>query len=304
PNHDRIDHNHFGHRPPLGKNGGETMRVGYSFQSMKDSSSLVEQNLFDRCDGELEIISSKSCNNVYRNNTFLDCAGMLTLRHGNGCTVEGNFIIAHHKKGSGGIRVIGEDHTLVNNYIDGVEKGGFWITSGIPNSPLNGYFQARRCVIAFNTVVDSRGPCLELDAGMNTSNRSLRPRDITIANNVLSPGEGGSLLKGTEGEDFKWLGNLTQTSAAKHTGIKSADLKLDRGKDGLLRPATDSPVRAAAQGDFANVKTDIDGQDRAPRADVGCDQDSDAPMKYRPLTSADVGPSWLDRSATAVKDAK
>jgi len=32
PNEARIDHNHFGPRPPLGKNGGETIRVGYSGQ--------------------------------------------------------------------------------------------------------------------------------------------------------------------------------------------------------------------------------------------------------------------------------
>src|SRR5690242_4617350 len=30
PNNDHIDHNHFGHRPPLGRNGGETIRLGYS----------------------------------------------------------------------------------------------------------------------------------------------------------------------------------------------------------------------------------------------------------------------------------
>jgi len=160
-NHHRLDHNHFGHRPPLNRNGGETIRVGYSHQSMTNSGTLVEQNLFNRCDGEIEIISSKSCENVFRGNTFLDCAGMLTLRHGNRCVVDGNFFIGHHKPGSGGIRVIGENHTLINNYIDGVEKGGFWITSGISNSELKGYFQARHCVIAFNTVVDSRGPALE-----------------------------------------------------------------------------------------------------------------------------------------------
>jgi poly(beta-D-mannuronate) lyase len=185
PNHHRIDHNLFAHRPPLGRNGGETMRVGYSHQSMNNSGTVVEDNLFDRCDGEIEIISSKSCENIYRRNTFLDCAGMLTLRHGNRCTVEGNFFLAHHKRGSGGIRVIGEDHTIVNNYIDGVEKGAFWITSGIPDSPLKGYFRARGCLIAFNTVVDSAGPYLDLAAGLGTSNRSLKPENITIANNVF-----------------------------------------------------------------------------------------------------------------------
>jgi len=91
-NHHQIDQNHFGPRPPLGRNGGETMRVGYSWQSMNSSRTLVEHNLFDRCDGEIEIISSKSCENTYRYNTFLDCAGMLTLR---------NSIVAGNLQGFG-----------------------------------------------------------------------------------------------------------------------------------------------------------------------------------------------------------
>ena len=166
PNHDHVDHNDFGPRPPLGQNGGETMRVGYSFQSMYSSGALVEQNLYDRCDGEIEIISSKSCDNIYRNNTFLNCAGMLTLRHGNRATIDGNFFIGNHKRGSGGIRVIGEDHVITNNYIEGVQNGAFWITSGIQDSPLKGYFRAQRCLIGFNTIVDCKGPDIQLDAGM------------------------------------------------------------------------------------------------------------------------------------------
>src|SRR5256885_1452512 len=101
--------------PPLGKNGGEPIRVGYSFQSMFSSKTTVEKNLFERCDGELEIISNKSCDNVYRNNTFLQCAGFFTLRHGNRCTVDGNYFLGKGKKGSGGVRIIGEDHAVTNN---------------------------------------------------------------------------------------------------------------------------------------------------------------------------------------------
>ncbi|MBL9209363.1 MAG: polysaccharide lyase 6 family protein, partial [Opitutaceae bacterium] len=78
PNYHQIDSNHFGYRPPLGRNGGETMRIGYSHQSMSNSRTTVERNLFEQCDGEIEIISSKSGENVYRGNTFRACAGMLT----------------------------------------------------------------------------------------------------------------------------------------------------------------------------------------------------------------------------------
>jgi poly(beta-D-mannuronate) lyase len=294
PNHHRLDHNHFGHRPPLGRNGGETIRVGYSHQSMSVSGTVVENNLFDRCDGELEIISSKSCENIYRANTFLECAGTLTLRHGNRCRVEANFFLGQHKRGSGGIRVIGDDHHVINNYIDGVENGGIWITSGIPDSELKGYFQARRCVIAFNTVVDSRGPCLELDAGFGTSRRSLRPEKITVANNLFSPGEDGRLFKGTEGEGWIWQGNVTAGVAADHTGVRSVGAVLARVADDLWRPTEAGGVRGVSTEVLAAVKTDIDGQLRTDPPDAGCDQQSSLPVTNRPLTAKGVGPSWLD----------
>jgi len=301
PNRHRIDHNHFGSRPPLGRNGGETIRVGYSWQSMTNSGTIVEQNLFDRCDGELEIVSNKSCDNVYRGNTFLDCAGMFTLRHGNRCRVEGNFFFGHHKRGSGGIRVIGEDHVIVNNYIDGVEEGAFRVTSGILDSPLVGYFRARNCLIAFNTVVDSAGPIIELAAGLGTSRRTLLPENITIANNVFSLPQRATLLKGKEGDGFKWQGNVawagTNSEAiGPRAGVRVADPKLVLGNDHLWRPAEDSPLRGRAEGNFWEIKTDIDGQKRQNAFDVGCDQIATTPVRNQPLTARDVGPSWMSRT--------
>lgn len=299
PNHHRIDHNHFGPRPPLGKNGGETIRIGYSHQSMRNSGTIVEHNLFDRCDGEIEIISNKSCENIYRYNTFLDCAGTMTLRHGNRCTVDGNFFIGHHKQGSGSIRIIGEEHTITNNYIDGVDRGGFWITAGVPDSPLNGYFQARKVLIAFNTVVDSQGPYLDLDAGIGTSNRSLRPEEITIANNLFVVPAKGTLLKGTEGKGFHWADNVAfnpeTASIVNHQGITLLDPRLERGNDGLWRPSADSPTRKMTKNAF-DVKRDIDGQARIAPFDVGCDQASSHPVINRPVKPNDVGPSWMNRA--------
>lgn len=293
PNHHRIDRNHFGHRPPLRRNGGETIRVGYSHQSMKSSGTVVESNLFERCDGELEIISNKSCDNIYRANTFLKCAGMLTLRHGNRCVVEANYFLGYHTKGSGGIRVIGDDHKIVNNYIDGVELGAFWITSGIENSPLVGYFQARNCVIAFNTVVDTQGPGILLDAGIGTSRRTLRPENIQIANNLFSMRDGAPLLEGTEGAKFAWSGNIAtrEQPGTASDRFRILDLMLERSKTGIWKPAQNSPLRGTAEDKF-RIDSDIEGQPREGALTAGCDEYSSQPVTSLPLKVGDVGPSW------------
>jgi poly(beta-D-mannuronate) lyase len=292
PNYHRIDHNHFGVRSPLGQNGGETIRIGYSHQSMSNSRTTVEHNLFERCDGEIEIISSKSCENTYRSNTFRECDGMLTLRHGNRNIVDGNFFLGGRKPNSGGIRVIGEDHVVINNYIEGVMKGGVWITCGVPNSALHQYYQVKRALIAFNTIVDSAGPYLDLAAGLGGANRTLKPEAITVANNVFVLGDGGTLLQGDEGENWQWLGNLASNSPRVHEGIRVLDPKLERARDGLFRPATDSPARQSAEGDFSSVTADVDGQPRTGRKNAGCDETSDAVVLARPLTAAEVGPAW------------
>nr|WP_317039202.1 polysaccharide lyase 6 family protein [Polaribacter atrinae] len=89
-NNHRIDNNFFGTRPDLGKNGGETIRIGTSTNSKKSSKTLVERNVFANCDGEIEIISNKSGDNIYRDNLFIGSQGALTLRHGDNALVERN----------------------------------------------------------------------------------------------------------------------------------------------------------------------------------------------------------------------
>lgn len=300
PNGHRIDHNHFGHRPPLGRNGGETIRVGYSFQQTNNSRTLVERNLFERCDGEIEIISSKSCENVYRGNTFLDCAGFLTLRHGDRCVVDSNFFLGKGKRGSGGVRVIGVGHVVTNNYIEGVREGGFRLTAGMIDPKPVEYVEARDCVIAFNTFVDSRGPAIDLSAGLGGERRRMVPRHNTVLNNVFVLND-GPLLVGREGEEYRWAGNVAHSPAAategvKREGIRWIDPALERAKDAMLRPTTASPLRGAASEALTRIASDIDGQPRGERTDVGCDHVSDAPATNRPLTPMDVGPSWMRRA--------
>jgi poly(beta-D-mannuronate) lyase len=151
-----LHHNHFGPRPRLGKNGGETLRIGDSESSMQTAGCLIEANFFHRCNGETECISNKSCGNIYRANTFFEVAGTLTLRHGNGCLVEKNVFLGNQQKQTGGIRVIGEDHQVLDNHLQDLEGDGFrtaiTLVNGIPDSPLNGYWQVKNTLIRGNAI--------------------------------------------------------------------------------------------------------------------------------------------------------
>ena len=297
PNNDVVEFNHFGPRAELGENGGETIRIGYSHQATNNSRATVQQNFFDRCDGEIEIVSNKSSENVYRANTFFECAGMLTLRQGNRCVVDGNIFIGNEKEGSGGVRIVGEDHVVTNNYVEGATRGGFWLTAGVPNSPPTGYVRAKNALIAFNTIVDSSGPYFDLDSGIGTSKRTELPENITIADNLLVSTKGEIKFRTREKSNYKWVGNLASATSkdAPADAVKVAELTMKRDADGLLRPQTDSPARGAAQGEFAHPKTDIDGQPRPDKTDVGCDQISEAPVVYKRLNATSTGPQWMER---------
>jgi poly(beta-D-mannuronate) lyase len=293
-----VDHNYFGNRPEGDGNGFETIRIGTSTYSMQNARVTVEYNLFEKCDGEIEMVSNKSCENIYRFNTFRESAACLTLRHGNRCLVEGNFFLGGKKAKSGGVRVIGEDHTVINNYFEGTmgRVGGtitLWV--GVPNSELNGYFQIKKALIAFNTVVNNSGPCILLDAGVGERDRTLLPEGVVIANNILyNTVTKDPLIKGTKGDDIQFEGNIGYGSALGYDvpeGLLKADPDMSRGKDGLLHPSS-SAVRGSAAGNYPVVKIDIDGQARGDKKDVGCDQQSDAPVVNVPLTAADVGVSW------------
>ncbi len=295
PNRHRIDFNHFGPRPPLGRNGGETIRVGYSFQSMYESGTVVERNLFERCDGEIEIISSKSGGNVYRGNTFRECAGMLTLRHGDRNVVDGNYFFGGGKKGSGGIRIIGEDHVVTNNYIEGVDRGAFWITAGVPNSEPHQYVTAKRALIAFNTVVDSAGPYLDLAAGLGSAGRTLKPAGIVVAKNLFRLGDRGALVAGEEGDGWVWQGNAVHEASGSHAGIRQRQLTFNRDASGMLRLTSVVPPERVSLGSFPRVEFDIDGDPRGSSPASGCDEPSTSHPILHPLMSEHVGPPWRIR---------
>lgn len=186
----QIDRNVFGPRPRLGQNGGETIRIGDSKTSMLDGDCLIEKNLFERCNGEAECISNKSCRNTYRENTFVEVAGTLTLRHGNHCRVQHNVFLGNGIKETGGIRVIGEDHVVENNFLSGLTgddaRSAITLMMGVPNSPLNRYSQVKRSTIRGNVLVDCKHSLL---IGLSDDSKATLPPIQTafIDNQFISP---------------------------------------------------------------------------------------------------------------------
>lgn len=304
PDYHEIDANYFGERPlpvnPADPNGFETIRIGTSTDSLTNSFTTVENNLFERTNGEIEAISNKSGSNIYRYNTFREVVATLTLRHGNDTLVEGNFFLGNNASNSGAIRVIGERQTIINNYIANVDDragGAISISAGVPNSALNEYFQVKDAIIAHNTIVNVGGPAMTFDDGLGSSGRTLLAQNVTVANNLFRS-SGPAIFEGNEGAGWTWQGNLafggSLGPAAGHPGITVADPHLQLGQDGLWRPGPLSPAINGGAGDFSSlISSDMDGQPRIGIYDIGADEASTATIVRKPLTAADVGPSWL-----------
>ena len=162
-NYHKINNNHFGPRPPKGGPSAETIQLGNASTSMTPSHTLVQNNLFDRCNGEVEVISSKTNNNEFRNNVFYKSEGSLVTRHGNYCIVDGNYFIGDKDSPHvGGIRLIGTGHWVTNNYFFNLRgeifRGPLAIMNGIRRPAINRYIQVTDAVVAYNTWVNCRSP--------------------------------------------------------------------------------------------------------------------------------------------------
>ncbi len=238
-NHHRIDHNYFGPRPILGSNGGETLRIGTSHYSLTDSFTTVENNYFDRCNGELEVISNKSRHNIFRNNTFFEARGTLTMRHGSHNLIEGNVFFGNNADHTGGIRVINEHQTVRNNYMEGLKGtrfgGALVIMNGVPNSPINRYNQVDGAVIEHNSIINSDH--IQLAAGSDAE-RSAVPINSSFTNNLIfnqPPRDLFTVYDDVSGIDFQ--DNLMNTPPPDFAdGFQQSALTMMRAENGLLYP--------------------------------------------------------------------
>jgi len=253
-NHHKIDHNYFGPRPILGSNGGETLRIGTSKYSLTNSYTLVENNYFDRCNGEVEIISNKSGQNQFLNNVFFESRGTLTLRHGNGNRVEGNVFFGNGQHHTGGIRVINADQTIRNNYMEGLTGvrfgGGFTVMNGVPNSSINRYHQVKNAQIENNTMVNVEN--INLAAGSDNE-RSAVPIDSLFARNlIINTNNENPFNVFDDVSGITFANNIASQRPQSEiaTGFVIEQAELVRGDNGLLQSVSAQQKNIGAASDL------------------------------------------------------
>lgn len=210
------------------RNGQESIRIGTSDFSMSKAACTVSGNHFYRCHGErAEVISNKSCFNVYTGNLFEESDGALTLRHGNDCVVRGNFFLSGGKSDVGGVRIIGERHVVEENYFMNLTgtnyKAALCVVKGESAAELNGYWTVKDCLVRNNVFVDCRYGFVINYGGRDTQDSA--PRNLTISGNKLISGKSYmipvTVLEGTPADAVKWDGNIICGGSLKGVSLET-----------------------------------------------------------------------------------
>ncbi len=270
-NHHRIDHNYFGPRQVFASNGGETIRIGTSKFSLSKSLTIVENNFFDRCNGEVEVISNKSGGNIFRNNVFYESRGTLTLRHGNGNVVENNVFFGNHVDHTGGIRVINADQIVRNNYMFGLKGyrfgGALVVMNGVYDSPINRYHQVKNSRIENNSIIDSDH--VQLAAGSDLERQAV-PIDSVMSNNLFYHSKKKSIFTvydDISGIAFSDNALINVESGDIKNGVKSVTSELAKGKNGLLYPVDEALAKTGVNREIAPISKEAAGAPWYPKAD-------------------------------------
>ncbi|WP_271855096.1 chondroitinase-B domain-containing protein [Patiriisocius marinus] len=303
-NFHKISNNHFGPRPRKGGARGETIQLGSSFTSMSPSNTTIANNLFEECNGEVEIISSKTNFNIIKNNVFYKSEGSVVTRHGNYVTIDGNYFIGDGvNEQYGGIRIINTGHWVTNNLFYKLKGKSFRsplaVMNGIPKSPLNRYNQVTDVVVAYNTYVDSSSPW-QFGVGTNIAQadvlpkseiRSARPLRTEVVNNVIynSEGDPNPIIEHDKADGVTFESNIIYNNGvaiANDHGLIAKELSLTEiGKD-LSVPITGFDDVVIYEGfDFESITNDLLGNSRNESNKIGAI-----------LNAANVNLDLLDKS--------
>ncbi|MEQ8208736.1 MAG: polysaccharide lyase 6 family protein [Lacipirellulaceae bacterium] len=309
---DLIRRNHFVDRT-YGKdeNEFEAIRIGESRIGNVGGKShtTIRENLFERCQGEDEIVSFKVGGGKFLTNSVIDCHGSIVFRDGNDGVFAGNFVIKTYQERpfadfrAGGVRFYGSGHRVYNNYFQGLDgtsmKAPLAIMHGAPaGSGAQGVadgLPASDCQVVHNTWVR----CAQLRLGHASKKRPLPPENCEFSGNIVCETNDSQLLNLFEADGISFSGNILYANRSKETGIESREFSerefrvvdpLLKQSEGLYRLSTESPVVDAAQAKYEFLTHDIDQEARDLKPDVGADELGTSSVR-KPLTPSEVGPT-------------
>ncbi|AZQ60371.1 DUF4957 domain-containing protein [Maribacter sp. MJ134] len=317
-NYHQIINNHFGPRPVKGGPSGETIQLGDSYTSMSPSHTMVANNLFEECNGEVEIISSKTNFNVFKNNVFYKSEGSLVTRHGNYATIDGNYFIGDGvNENYGGIRIINTGHWVVNNYFYNLKGKSFRsplaVMNGIPKSPINRYNQVTDVVVAYNTYINCSSPW-QFGVGTNIAQADVLPKSeirsarairTTVANNIVYNEEGldAIVIENDRADGVTFKNNITNNQGVAfkdfNNGIIAAALDLKKLTDYIYIPTgIPDDFKAYAGFDFDIIETDLLGISRKDDTSIGAIMGKDV---YNPniLDKSKYGTTWYSNAVAS-----
>jgi len=248
--HHHVHHNLF-LNIPKGKtgNGFETLQLITENNPFDPpgghSNSIIEDNLFIRCNGESEIISVKSNGNIIRRNTFRACAGSLVLRHGDDNVAIENFFFGDGEKDSGGVRLQGTGQIVANNYFQELGQLSLGMMDGTPD---NLYIRVQRAQILFNTFINCKKTFV---IGMNHPSHpnGTVPQDCKIAGNLFfydelsKPENIIEWVQNDQPENWTWEDNIAFGAEVPKdiVGIQNKNTQLEFHKNGLWLPTSKTP---------------------------------------------------------------
>ena len=317
-NYHKIINNHFGPRPRKGGARGETIQLGSSFTSMSPSNTTIANNLFEACNGEVEIISSKTNFNEIRNNVFYKSEGSVVTRHGNYVTIDGNYFIGDGvNEQYGGIRIINTGHWVTNNYFFNLKGKSFRsplaVMNGIPKSPLNRYNQVTDVVVAYNTYVNCSAPW-QFGVGTNIAQADVLPKSeirsarairTTVANNVVYNDKGleSIVIENDKADGVTFKNNIVDNQGVKFKdfdgGITAASLELKKVSDNISLPTgIPSDVEAYNGFDFDTIENDLFGNSRKDSKSIGATVGVDF-NNPNILDKSKYGASWYSNEIKA-----
>jgi len=269
-----IAENYFGPRPPLGKNGGETIRIGVGKVAHQRFEARVLRNYFERCNGEAEIISIKSGGNVISENMFVEAGGAITFRQGDDNLVSRNIFLGRNVKGTGGVRLTSFNQTVRDNYFEGLRGAGgrsaLTFMNGFSDTLPVHYRQVQNARIHNNSFVDVETLTFGLESDKDGDWPPLE--SVVTKNLFLNSGD-------KAGE-----GHVAVSINTDMTGISF------RGNLGNVEGLEEINVARKAGLDLARSETNglYYSRNHLDLADMG------APRDLKPFAREAVGPSYFD----------